>query len=907
MYVAFYNRVFDNAVKQSEMKWEEFVEYIAEEGFQTAEEKDEVPLFSFTRYLTPGETNDTVMDDDIVCPRRTKDNQVEIYAFIIDWESRNYSIEQFSKDFAEYEWLAWSSYKHRDAEKGIDYDRFRAVFPLSEPIPAYLMSEASSIDEDEETLLESIKQKFPHCDTTCFQPNRCHYFPGSPHRTEGDRWMEYNCGDDIRIMDPMEFELTHGLREKLPEYKPADYDNAVLGLETGRILWNTFDIVAWARHEGLYQRSCGSGKHDILCPNCSQHSDRVEQGCVIWEGSAESLPGMHCVHFSCVDSFAAEGSGLKWLFSYYRDLHGDDYFRQFCLVEPLKMKIDVIKERMRERSMRRMNEQQQMNVLENEPPQDEEDIEFEEVFDDSELNSEQSKTDEDEHPRPSTIPWNYDPTPDYTQQLEEGESLPEERIWLPKNVVHPLNLARYMPNLELNEKDMMLSLKERKFKFLARKCLKVDKAFIVHRYDGKWQSVQTVSDAKALLMREWGDGKGSGKFNISTKSINEFFSGFHYSVLSQKIYVPGGPSFIDYRGNRCINTYEQRQIPAQFRNWDCEGVQMVVRMIDRNLLGNSEREFEEVLEDIFSGDPFSGGGNKTSTRWFFQWLASQWQRPGDTLPLVVWFIGQQQGTGKGTLVHVLRNLLGSKNVNEANSNTISEGKWTSFLSGCTVVVGDEIKMSNGREMNTFVKRVVSNPIISVSEKYVSDYSVPATYNMLMTTNNKKPIMIEEDDRRNVFFKTTMRAECKELVDDMWARERVDDDFWIKVASGLAQLLSWVKIDDGFLRKAFHTALKDEMIGFGRDPVYQWLASDERKATWCVGDFKSTTKLHSLYIDAGYSGDRNYFRTKMSDAEDRGWVKKDKKRVDVSTKFGDPVKGVKSKNPQHGYTLLEDVE
>ncbi|MDA9580948.1 hypothetical protein N9S00_07035 [Luminiphilus sp.] len=64
----------------------------------------------------------------------------------------------------------------------------------------------------------------------------------------------------------------------------------------------TFNIVAYFKDRGMYQRPLGGNKHQVRCPRLSQHTGGDDSGTIIFESEGKHYwPGIHCAHDSCSD------------------------------------------------------------------------------------------------------------------------------------------------------------------------------------------------------------------------------------------------------------------------------------------------------------------------------------------------------------------------------------------------------------------------------------------------------------------------------------------------------------------------------------------------------------------------------------------------------------------------------
>ena len=312
--------VFDNKVKSDNLDWEVFVEMILDHGHKVSPVKQEMEMFNFTQYLTK-EEGAAMSDDGFV--KKLKQNTVAIDALILDYDSEDApSIAEFKQMYAEYEFVLYTSYSHDPANGKTKY---RVVIPLTNTIPVSEVEDRQQLTPDQNTYLTALTEYFCGVDACCFQPNRSFYYPAcKSEETLVEAEMYYNHGKD--------FDLHDGSLEPSPgrfiPYVPKPSSGVVGG--TGKIRYDTFDIVGFFKDQGLYISDKGGGKHIVECPIACEHTGGDKTGTAIFEAGAgnSGLPGIKCQH---------HGSTLityKWLIEFYRDTLGEDAFREYCETDP---------------------------------------------------------------------------------------------------------------------------------------------------------------------------------------------------------------------------------------------------------------------------------------------------------------------------------------------------------------------------------------------------------------------------------------------------------------------------------------------------------------------------------------------------------------------------------------------
>ncbi|WP_168792418.1 hypothetical protein [Paraburkholderia aromaticivorans] len=133
-----FNSVYDNVVKPALASWDELASILISGHPVVVADKLTLPSFSAWRYKS---VDDLTVDHGekngkpIKCfskthVRRLKSNVVETSMLIIDFDGR-LPVEEVRKRFGEYEYVCYTSLRHRHEDK----DKFRVVLPFADPMP----------------------------------------------------------------------------------------------------------------------------------------------------------------------------------------------------------------------------------------------------------------------------------------------------------------------------------------------------------------------------------------------------------------------------------------------------------------------------------------------------------------------------------------------------------------------------------------------------------------------------------------------------------------------------------------------------------------------------------------------------------------------------------------------------
>lgn len=380
---------------------------------------------------------------------------------------------------------------------------------------------------------------------------------------------------------------------------------------------------------------------------------------------------------------------------------------------------------------------------------------------------------------------------------------------------------------------------------LARRCVKIGESYWMKLPNAAvWAEFRSTIDGERQALNTWlYTTLSDGETNVSADLINTFFSGVetHEIAVGKKtivvkdrvgscpnlqgrMVIPYGPRFVRYKGRTYLNVAEDCVLAGDPAHEDLG--RAILLMIYRSLcngpalhpdlVAESALLLEQVITDSYTQMEF---------RFVMNWLAANVQSPGINLQTNLWFVGAQQGIGKGTLLDVMRGILGGL-VGSLNQAEIEAG-WNDHLLGKSLVEVNEF--DTGSKMSAaawekWLKGYTCEPELLIRQRNTTAYTVINIANYLFTTNDETPTRMSSADRRNMVVKTT------------------DDPFWksyaseIKrnlilprleaVAKGFGWILEQVQIDLPLIMTAPITAAKAAIQAAHQPQVEEWLATDE---------------------------------------------------------------------------------
>jgi hypothetical protein len=129
------------------------------------------------------------------------------------------------------------------------------------------------------------------------------------------------------------------------------------------------------------------------------------------------------------------------------------------------------------------------------------------------------------------------------------------------------------------------------------------------------------------------------------------------------------------------------------------------------------------------------------------WIAQMIQFPAikTTCPVLI----SEEGAGKGTLVHLLKRMLGERKVFE----TTAPGRdvWGDFngrMCDAFLVIPNELSKKETLENEGRIKGLITDQSLTINAKGKGQFDIVSYHRFLITTNNRGPMNTHKGDRRN---------------------------------------------------------------------------------------------------------------------------------------------------------------
>lgn len=140
-------------------------------------------------------------------------------------------------------------------------------------------------------------------------------------------------------------------------------------------------------------------------------------------------------------------------------------------------------------------------------------------------------------------------------------------------------------------------------------------------------------------------------------------------------------------------------------------------------------------------------GNKEAIKWVLHWSASLVQRPERRSMVAVLCLSPQQGIGKSMYGRILAEIIGRKNSSIVSNRSLRDSFNASYVTRL-LVLADEVGMS-GRDADVIaaLKAYITDDRVPCRAPYATRTEIDNRMTWWLTSNERKPLMLEEDDRR----------------------------------------------------------------------------------------------------------------------------------------------------------------
>ena len=151
------------------------------------------------------------------------------------------------------------------------------------------------------------------------------------------------------------------------------------------------------------------------------------------------------------------------------------------------------------------------------------------------------------------------------------------------------------------------------------------------------------------------------------------------------------------------------------------------------------------------------GGNEEYYEYFINWLSRMIQDPEKRPQVALVFYNEEHGTGRNTFTNFFGEcILGMELAKSIHKPDRIFGRFNSVLAKCLLLIVEE----TSAEMKKFcedLKNLITEPTITIEKKNIDANTFTNYVNIIMLTNNKDILDIDDKDRRFAIIET---SDCK---------------------------------------------------------------------------------------------------------------------------------------------------
>lgn len=168
-----------------------------------------------------------------------------------------------------------------------------------------------------------------------------------------------------------------------------------------------------------------------------------------------------------------------------------------------------------------------------------------------------------------------------------------------------------------------------------------------------------------------------------------------------------------------------------------------------------------------------------------RWVATLIALPANKMYYGVLLISETQGIGKSTLGEkILAPLLGHGNVSYPSEHEITESNYNYWAAHKRLAVVHEIYAGHSAKAYNKLKSVITDHIITVSQKYMASYDIDNWVHVFACSNSTRAMQLSMDDRRWFVPRVTEKKKPAEY----WR----DFNAWLLEDEGLGKIRYWAE-------------------------------------------------------------------------------------------------------------------
>lgn len=142
--------------------------------------------------------------------------------------------------------------------------------------------------------------------------------------------------------------------------------------------------------------------------------------------------------------------------------------------------------------------------------------------------------------------------------------------------------------------------------------------------------------------------------------------------------------------------------------------------------------------------------NKQKALYLHRFNAHLIQKPGEKPRILLIFMSEEEGTGKGTFHTLLEKMLGNL-AYSTNDPEMVLGAYGDILMRSLVITFDEANLLYKKQYDAKVKNLVSEPKLTVRKIYGAPGQIKSCHRVMALTNDKKIKKTSKTNRRDVYY------------------------------------------------------------------------------------------------------------------------------------------------------------
>lgn len=164
---------------------------------------------------------------------------------------------------------------------------------------------------------------------------------------------------------------------------------------------------------------------------------------------------------------------------------------------------------------------------------------------------------------------------------------------------------------------------------------------------------------------------------------------------------------------------------------------------------NKDVEVAQFLEHI----KILCGNHDETFNYICMWIAQMFQYPA-TKSICPTFISREGG-GKGTLIKLLRLLMGDRKVIETtNPSRDCWGDFNSIMQTGFLINLNELSKKETISSEGKIKGLITDDTMCINKKNTPQHMIKSYHRFIITTNNEEPVTTKKDDRRNLIIRSS---------------------------------------------------------------------------------------------------------------------------------------------------------